>query len=53
MVHSDNDQYSPLEGVKGIASKLGAELIVKKEQGHFNLEVGPQYKEFPLLLELI
>jgi len=36
-----------------LKEKLDAELIVKKGQGHFNLEVGPQYKQFPELLEKI
>ncbi len=53
IVHSDNDPYGPLEGAKNLAEKLGGELIIKNGQGHFNLEVGPQYKQFPFLLTLI
>jgi len=53
IVHSDNDPYAPIEGSKKIAKKLGAKLIIKKGQGHFNLEKGEEYKQFPLLLELI
>lgn len=53
IVHSDNDPYGPLEDAKSLAEKLGGELIVKKDQGHFNLEKGEQYRQFPFLLELI
>jgi predicted alpha/beta hydrolase family esterase len=53
IVHSDNDPYGPLEDVKKLAQKLGGELIIKKGQGHFNLEKGKQYHQFPFLLELI
>jgi len=52
-VHSDNDPYCPLEGAKYLAQQTGGELIIKPSQGHFNLEVGPQYKQFPLILELL
>jgi len=53
IIHSDNDPYAPLTGAKVLAEKLGGELIVKKDQGHFNLEKGEQYHQFPELLELI
>ena len=53
IVHSDNDPYGPLEDVKNLAQKLDAELIIKKDQRHFNLEKGEQYRQFPFLLELI
>jgi predicted alpha/beta hydrolase family esterase len=52
-MHSDNDPYCPLADAKYLSEKLGGELHVEKGQGHFNLEAGPQYKEFPLLLEII
>ena len=29
---------------------LGGELIIKPREGHFNLEQGPEYKQFPLIL---
>ncbi|KKU95861.1 MAG: hypothetical protein UY27_C0007G0029 [Candidatus Gottesmanbacteria bacterium GW2011_GWA1_48_13] len=32
---------------------LGGELIVKPNQGHFNLEKGPEYKQFSFILELL
>ena len=32
---------------------LGGKLIIKKGQGHFNLEKGNKYKKFPLILELL
>jgi len=53
IIHSDTDPYTPLDQPKELARKLGAELIIKKGEGHFNLEEGPQYKKFPLLLDLI
>ena len=53
IVHSDNDPYGPLEDVKDLAQKLNAQLIIKKDQGHFNLEKGEEYRQFPFLLELI
>lgn len=53
IVQSDNDPYGPLEDVRILAEKLDGLLIVKEGQGHFNLEAGPRYKEFPFLLTLI
>ena len=53
LLHSDNDPYVPLDHAKFIAKKLNAELIVKKGQGHFNLEVGAEYAQFPTLLKII
>ena len=52
-IHSDNDPYCPLEEAKFLADKLNGKLIIKKGQGHFNLEHGQQYKKFPFLLEFI
>ena len=33
--------------------QVNGKLIVKKGQGHFNLEKGPEYKQFPFLLEVL
>jgi len=52
-VHSDDDPYGPLEHAEYLAIKTGGELVVFPGQGHFNAELGPQYKQFPELLELI
>lgn len=53
-IHSDNDKYQcGEENGKIFQKKLGGELIVKKGQGHFNLEVSPNYKKFPLLFKII
>lgn len=49
-IHSDNDPYCPLDDTKFLSEKLRGSLIVQPGQGHFNLETGPQYKQFPLLL---
>ena len=32
---------------------LGGETIIKEGQGHFNVEVSENYRQFPLLVELI
>jgi predicted alpha/beta hydrolase family esterase len=52
-VHSDNDPYSPIEHSKYLARGTGGRLTVLEGQGHFNTEIGPQYKQFPQLLEII
>lgn len=49
--HSDNDPYVSPEKGKELAKKLGVELTLIKEAGHFNKEAG--YTEFPLLLNRI
>lgn len=53
LVYSDNDPYVPLEHGRWLAQQLNAKLIIKPGQGHFNLETGPEYKQFPLILELL
>lgn len=53
-IASDNDPYQcGIDQARTMASQLGGKVILKEGQGHFNLEVGPQYKQFPLLLSLI
>ena len=53
-IHSDNDKYQCGEESGNIFLKnLGGELIIKNGQGHFNLEVSPNYNKFPILLEII
>jgi uncharacterized protein len=37
-INSDNDPYVPLNHGKIFKEKLGAELIVKREMGHLNVE---------------
>jgi predicted alpha/beta hydrolase family esterase len=53
LLHSDNDPYVPLGHAKFVAKKLNTELIIKEGQGHFNLEVGAEYAQFPTLLEIV
>ena len=48
---SDNDPYVPLSNTKGLAKKLGAELIIVKGAGHFTQKSG--YATFDQLLEKI
>lgn len=52
-IHSDNDPYCPLEHAKYLADKVDGKLIIKRGQGHFNLEKNKKYKKFPFLLEVI
>ena len=52
-IHSDNDPYCPIDHAEYLALKTGGELLVAEGQGHFNTELGPQYKQFPQLLELL
>lgn len=53
-IHSDNDPYDCGEDQGRIMQRnLGGELIIKKGQGHFNLEQGEEYHQFPFLLQLI
>ena len=49
--HSDNDPYVPLRYGEEIAEKLGVELTLVKNAGHFNEKAG--YTKFDLLLEKI
>ncbi len=51
MYASENDPYVPLELEKELARRLGAELILVKDAGHFNEKAG--YTSFPELLELV
>lgn len=52
-IHSDNDPYCPLDHAQYLAKQLDGKLIIKKGQGHFNLQISPKYKEFPELLKII
>ncbi len=52
-IHSDTDPYVPLEQAQYVADNCGAEMLVISGQGHFNLEQGDHYKQFPKLLEIM
>jgi predicted alpha/beta hydrolase family esterase len=53
-VCSDNDPYQcGADQGKIMQRHLGGELIVKTGEGHFNLEKGEEYKQFPLILDLL
>ena len=53
-IHSYNDKYEcGSENGEIMKKHLGGELIIKENQGHFNLEKGPEYKKFPLIIELL
>ena len=52
-VHSDDDPYCPLEQAQYLSDHVGGEFILKHNQGHFNLEKGPEYTQFPLILEIL
>ncbi len=51
--HSDDDPYVPVDDAERFTRALNAEYILLKDQGHFNLEKGSQYRQFPELLEKI
>lgn len=54
LFYSDDDPYQcGIDQGKIIHEYLGGNLYLKQGQGHFNLEQGPQYKQFPELLEKI
>jgi uncharacterized protein len=52
-IHSDNDPYVPLDQAQFVADNCQAEMMVMPGQGHFNLEQGEEYKQFPKLLEIL
>ncbi|MFH1389025.1 MAG: alpha/beta fold hydrolase [Patescibacteria group bacterium] len=53
-VASDNDPYQcGVVQSEIMHNYLGGNLIIKKGQGHFNLEKSLEYKQFPFLLELL
>lgn len=47
VIHSDNDHLVPLESGKMLRDKLGAELIIDPDAGHFLV------KESPIVLESV
>ena len=51
MYASTNDPYVPLSRVEDLSKKLGGELIVVQNAGHFN--EGSGYTEFQDLLNSI
>ena len=54
LVHSDDDPYCPLAGATFMAKELGGELTVVPGQKHFSVgTAGEQYREFPLMLDII
>lgn len=53
MIQSDTDPYVPMEHAKYLSDNSGAELIIIPGQGHFNLEQGDHYRQFPQLLEIL
>lgn len=52
-IHSDNDPHCPIEHAQYLAAETNGELIVFEGQGHFNTEVGPEYEQFPELIQFI
>lgn len=50
---SDDDPYIPLKVFMYIADHSETELVVIPNQGHYNLEHSENYREFPLLVELL
>lgn len=52
-IHSDNDPYCPINHAEYLAEQTNGRMIKFEGQGHFNTELGPQYKKFPELLKII
>ncbi len=53
-IASDNDPYQcGVDNAKVLQDNLGGELILKSGEGHFNLEKGSNYKQFPLIVKLV
>ena len=51
-IHSDDDPYVPLDQAQYVANRIGAEMIIIPNQGHFNLEKSPTYVNFSGLLDI-
>ena len=53
-IHSNNDPYACGSDQGEIMHKhLGGNLIIKPDEGHFNLEKGEKYRQFPLVVEIV
>ena len=52
-LHSDDDPYVPLEQAMYVANQCDTEMILLRDQGHFNLEKSEQYKQFPALIDVM
>ena len=52
-LHSDNDPYVPLEQARSIAGQCGASVTLLPGQGHFNLEMGRHFEQFPELVGIL
>jgi predicted alpha/beta hydrolase family esterase len=54
LIYSDNDPYDcGLRHGELIHSKIGGNLIIKKGEGHFNLDTSQKYKEFSEILKYL
>jgi predicted alpha/beta hydrolase family esterase len=53
LIHSDNDPYVPTDHARYLAEKLDARSLLVGGQGHFNLEQSEDYRQFPLLAQII
>lgn len=48
--YSDNDPYLPNKYSRLFAQKMGSDITVVKNAGHFNVASDEKFKKFPLLL---
>ena len=53
LIWSPNDPYITKEQTDTLASRLKIEPTIFQNKGHFNLEGGEEFKQFPELLEII
>ncbi|MBM3209715.1 alpha/beta fold hydrolase [Candidatus Shapirobacteria bacterium] len=53
-IHSEYDPYQcGTDQGKIMQKHLGGKLIIKPDEGHFNLEMGEKYRRFPFILEIL
>ena len=52
-IHSNDDPYVPIKQAEFLAEETNGELIKFENQGHFNTELNPDYKQFPEILDII
>lgn len=53
VIWSPDDPYITREQTEYLASKAGVTPTIMKSKGHFNLEGGEQYRQFPELLNTV
>lgn len=52
-LHAEDDPWCPLSGPQNWRKKLGGELVVLEEGGHFSTSLDPRFTEFPELVSIL